>query len=191
MSRPEPTSEPVRWLDLDRPARRRVTIELLLRITLSWVVLFGLYFAAPFDGTTTAGEVIRLILCGVVFVAFAWWQFRSILRARVPQARAIAAVGALAALLIVLFSAIYLSLAAHNAATFNEPLDHVKAMYFTITTLTSVGYGDITPRTDPVRVLVSVQMIFDLILLGGMVRLLSLAARHSLSRADPSSSTDV
>ena len=107
-----------------------------------------------------------------------------------PQARAIAAVGALAALLIVLFSSVYLSLSSHDVATFSEPLDHVKAMYFTITTLTSVGYGDITPRTDPVRVLVSVQMIVNLILLGGMVRLLSLAARHSLNRADPSSTTE-
>ena len=190
MSTPPPTAEPVRYLDLDHDARRRVTIGLLLRITLSWVVLFGLYFAAPFDGTTTGDEIARLVVCGVVFVAFSWWQFRSILRQRVPQARAIAAVGALAALLIVLFSSVYLSLSSHDVATFSEPLNHVKAMYFTITTLTSVGYGDITPRTDPVRVLVSVQMIVNLILLGGMVRLLSLAARHSLNRADPSSTTE-
>jgi voltage-gated potassium channel len=52
-----------------------------------------------------------------------------------------------------------------------------------------VGFGDIiTAHSDGVRAIVSVQMLLDLVVLGGLVRLLFRAARTGLSRgeyADP------
>ena len=37
------------------------------------------------------------------------------------------------------------------------------------TVLSTVGFGDITPRTDPTRVMVSIQMLLDLVLIGVVV----------------------
>jgi hypothetical protein len=51
-----------------------------------------------------------------------------------------------------------------------------------ITTLSTVGYGDITPTTNMGRMLVSVQMLLDLILIGSIVRLLASAAQRGLQR---------
>jgi hypothetical protein len=51
-----------------------------------------------------------------------------------------------------------------------------------ITTLSTVGYGDITPTTNLSRMLVSVQMLLDLILIGSIVRLLASAAQKGLQR---------
>ncbi len=48
----------------------------------------------------------------------------------------------------------------------------------------TVGFGDITPRTDPARIVVSVQMILDLIIIGGVVRVLFNAAQTRLKRAE-------
>jgi hypothetical protein len=51
-----------------------------------------------------------------------------------------------------------------------------------ITTLSTVGYGDITPTTNLSRMLVSTQMLLDLILIGSIVRVLAGAAQRGLQR---------
>jgi voltage-gated potassium channel len=69
-----------------------------------------------------------------------------------------------------------------SPSSFSEPLDHTRALYFTITVLSTVGFGDITPRTDPTRIMVSIQMLLDLVLIGVVVRVIFSAARISLAR---------
>jgi hypothetical protein len=53
---------------------------------------------------------------------------------------------------------------------FTERLDHTRALYFTITVFSTVGFGDITPRADLARIIVSIQMLLDLVILGSVVR---------------------
>ena len=57
-------------------------------------------------------------------------------------------------------------------------------MYFTITVFSTVGFGDITPRTDSWRILVSIQMLLDLVIIGAVVRILINAAKMGLARND-------
>ena len=80
-----------------------------------------------------------------------------------------------------------LSLSHASAGTFTEQLDHTRALYFTITVFSTVGFGDITPKTDLARVIVSIQMLLDLVILGSGVRLLLNAAQTGLARARRSS----
>ena len=84
---------------------------------------------------------------------------------------------------LVLFSALYLSISHNSASTFTESLDHMGALYFTVTVFSTVGFGDITAKTDAARAVVSVQMILDLILIGTVARLLITAARTGLTRS--------
>ena len=49
---------------------------------------------------------------------------------------------------------------------FTERLDHTRVLYFTITVFSTVGFGDITPRADLARIIVSIQMLLDLDILG-------------------------
>ncbi len=44
----------------------------------------------------------------------------------------------------------------------------------------TVGFGDITPETDLARILVSVQMLLDLVVIGAVVRLLLNAAKTGM-----------
>ena len=44
------------------------------------------------------------------------------------------------------------------------------ALYFTVTTFSTVGYGDITAASEAARLLVTVQMILDLLALGLGIR---------------------
>ena len=51
------------------------------------------------------------------------------------------------------------------------------ALYFTMTTFTTTGFGDITARSEGTRLIVTVQMLLDLIVLGFGVRLFIGAVR--------------
>ncbi len=53
-----------------------------------------------------------------------------------------------------------------TAENFGNSLSRTDAIYFTLTTLTTVGFGDIAPKSQAARRLVSSQMVVDLILLG-------------------------
>ena len=67
------------------------------------------------------------------------------------------------------------------ATTFTQPLDHTRSLYFTVSIFSTVGFGDITPRTDPARIVVSAQMLLDLVLIGAVVRLIFNAARSRVA----------
>jgi hypothetical protein len=45
----------------------------------------------------------------------------------------------------------------------------------------TVGFGDITPRTDPARLVVSTQMLLDLAIIGVVVRMIFTAARSRIA----------
>ena len=87
------------------------------------------------------------------------------------------------------FAGSYLTMAHASASAFSQSLDHVRALYFTITVFTTVGFGDITPTTDIARIVVSLQMLMGIFLVGVVVRLIVGAARSRLSEQHPEVST--
>jgi len=160
-------------------------------IALSWVLIVGAYFALPIGHESGLRALLRLgadiALIGAVFA----WQIGRINTAELPELRAVEALGVVIALFLVLFSSIYLAMSHGNSLTFTQDLDHAKALYFTITIFSTVGFGDITPRTDASRMIVSAQMLLDLAIIGVVVRLLLNAAKSRVSPADgPATATD-
>ena len=123
-------------------------VQATLMIALSWVLIVGAYFLLPIGHESGLRALLRLgadiALIGAVFA----WQISRINSAELPELRAVEALGIVIALFLVLFSAIYLSLSHGDKFTFTQDLDHAKALYFTITIFSTVGFGDITPRTD-------------------------------------------
>jgi len=63
-------------------------------------------------------------------------------------------------------------------ASFGEPLTHTDALYFTVTVFTTVGFGDITAHTEAARLLVTFQMITDVIVIGLGIQAIIEAARR-------------
>jgi hypothetical protein len=169
-----------RWAQLDRSERRRVAARILLQVLLAWSVLLLVYYLLPLTAQRHAGALARLVLAAAVFAAFLAWAVRRIARSAVPELRAVEALSVAIPLFIVLFAGVHLSLSSASPSDFSQPLDHTGSLYFTITTFSSVGFGDITARTDFARILVSLQMMLDLLLLGAIVRLLFNAARTGL-----------
>ena len=178
----------IRLTDLDPAARRRALLRSGATIVLSWVFVIGAFCVLPIGHESGLRAFVRLgldiALIGAVFA----WQIRRISVAELPELRAVEALGIVIVVFLVLFSGIYLAMSHDAPRTFSQALDHIQALYFTITIFSTVGFGDITPRTDTARVLVSIQMLLDLVIIGAAVRLIFSAAR---SRIAPTSTAGV
>jgi voltage-gated potassium channel len=182
---------PLRLADLERAHRRRAIFRSAATVGLACVLIVGAYYVLPFDQLSGERSLLRLSVVVALVAAVFLWQIRRISTAELPELRAVEALGIVIAVFLIGFSVVYLSMSHANPRTFSQQLDHTRALYFTITVFSTVGFGDITPRTDPARLVVSAQMLLDLAIIGVVVRLIFNAARSRIAPASaggPSSS---
>jgi len=168
--------------ELSRADRRRLIARSLARIAAWCVVLAVGYTVAPVQSPTAVGTFLRLIVVVAIIVGVMLVQVRAIIRADYPTLRAVEGVLLAIPLFIVLFGLVYLGLAHANHRNFSEPFDRVGALYFTVTVLATVGFGDITPKTDIARIVVTLQMLIDITLVAAAIRVFMWAARSGLTR---------
>jgi len=167
---------------LDRRQQRRVVGRSAFRILVSVVLLFALYWKLPVADRTGFGTLIELFIGLIIFGAVLGWQVLKIMGAEHPELRAAEALAIAIPVVLIVFSFTYLSLSHAKPGSFSESLNHVRAVYFVITVLSTVGFGDITPKTDAAMILVSFQIMLDLILLVGIVRAVFFAAQVGVRR---------
>ena len=67
---------------------------------------------------------------------------------------------------LLLFASTYFLMERASAANFTQPLTRTDALYFSVTVFTTVGFADITAKSETARVMLIVQMLADLALLG-------------------------
>jgi voltage-gated potassium channel len=183
-SRPErPVAAPLRLADLERPQQRLAVMRCALTIFVAWALILGAFYVLPVAHESATRTGVRLGVDLALIAAVFIWQIRRIGRAELPELRAIEALGIVVAVFLVLFSSIYLSMSNAAASTFTQRLDPTRALYFTITVFSTVGFGDITPRTDQARLVVAVQMLLDFVIIGVAVRMLFNAARSRVTPA--------
>jgi hypothetical protein len=149
---------------------RRPVLQSLGRTAVSVTTLILLYYLLPLDRPVSWRTVGWLIGGLVLLALLVGAQIRAILRARYPTLRAVEALGTSIALFLLIFAAIYQILAASNPAAFSEAMTRTDTLYFVVTVFATVGFGDITPVSEPARVVVTVQMVGDLVLIGLVIR---------------------
>jgi hypothetical protein len=180
-----------RLSDLERGERRRAWLRTGVVLALAWIVLTVVYYLVPAGVVPArhagADAFLRLGIGTALFAAILAWQARRIVGAELPELRAVQALGVVVPLFLVLFASSYLSMSNASALTFSQQLDHTRAIYFAVTVFSTVGFGDITPQTDLARIIVSIQMLLDLVIIGAVVRMLLNAAQAGLARARDSS----
>ena len=168
--------------NLDRRQQQRVVGRSAFRILVSVVLLFALYGEMPAANRTGIGTLIRLFIGLAIFGAVLGWQVLKIMGAEHPELRAAEALAIAIPVVLIVFAFTYLSMSHVKPGSFSEPLNHVRAVYFVITVLSTVGFGDITPKTDAAMILVSFQIMLDLVLLVGIVRAVFFAAQVGVRR---------
>jgi voltage-gated potassium channel len=174
------TADP--YQDLPAAARRRTILWAVLRGFLSTTFLVVLYYVLPLDQPLGTGAVVRVLIGLAVFAVITVWQVRTIIGSPYPGMKAVEALGLLFPFYLLLFASTYFVMERASAASFTEPLTRTDALYFSVTVFSTVGFGDIAPKSEPARVVLIVQMLGDLALLGAGVRLLLGAVRRGKER---------
>jgi voltage-gated potassium channel len=154
----------------DKRGERRQLLLAIARTLLTSAVLLVLYFVLPLDRSFTVGTLLALIGGIAATGVLVAWQLRSILRSRHPALRAVEALALSLPLFLLLFAAAYAVLSGSQPAAFTEPLNRVDCLYFVVTVFATVGFGDISAASQLARVLVTVQMVGDLLLIGLVLR---------------------
>jgi voltage-gated potassium channel len=143
-----------------------------------WASLLGaIYILAPLDRKPEGIIAVELALALLAFAALVIWQIAGIIRSPYPGLRAAEAVTVSLTLLILLFAATYVATEHAAPESFTQSLTRIDAVYFTVTVFASVGFGDITATTQLARVLVTIQMMADLVVIGVIAKVLVGAVR--------------
>jgi hypothetical protein len=173
---------------LSRAQRRRVVAWGLLRALIAAVVLVTLYFVIPLEWIDSLPVALGILVAGGLLVGVSVWQVLAIIRSEEPGLRAIEALAVIAPLYLLVFATMYFLMGLADTAVFTQQLTRMDALYFTVTVFATVGFGDISAVSQSARVLVTIQMILNLILLGAGLRLLTVAVKHGRGeKPEPSS----
>jgi voltage-gated potassium channel len=157
--------------ELEPRTRRKLITAALLRALLTATLLIALYYALPMDEKWSLSEGVRLVVGLALMAVVITWQIRTVLRSRFPGIRAIEALAVTVPLFLLFFASTYFLISSNGSGNFSqENLSRTDSLYFATTTFATVGYGDITATSQSTRLVVTFQMILDLLILGLGVR---------------------
>ena len=160
----------------------------VLRVVCSVAALVTLYYLLPLDHSSEPAAVTMLLIGLAGFIALVAFQVQLIIRSPFPGVRAVEALATSVPLFLLLFAASYVVLAALSPGNFGEHLSHTDGLYFTVTVFSTVGFGDITAKTEAARLVVTGQMIADLIILGLAIKVsIDAIRRGKQNQASPDS----
>jgi hypothetical protein len=168
------------------PIPVKVLAAAALRATAFIVVLGFVYVFLPLNESAVTTNAV-IVLCSIglaVFLVIFIRRLRAITVSPHPYVTGGEALVEVLAVFIVVFAMIHLAIADATPSAYSEPLDRVAAIYFAVTVLTTVGFGDIAPVSTAARVATTIQMIVDLFLVAVAARVILGVARRSKERRD-------
>jgi voltage-gated potassium channel len=154
----------------------------VLRALGSTIALVAIYYVLPLDTATTWVAVMLLVIGLVALLGLVAFQVRWILRSPFPGLRGVEALAISIPLFLLLFAATYVVLATLSASNFSQPLSRTDALYFTVTVFATVGFGDITAKSETARLVVTGQMVADLVILGLAIKVIVGAVKRGQQR---------
>jgi hypothetical protein len=153
--------------DIEPRERNKLLAAAVARAMLTTALLVTLYYSVPVHEGLRVSSGIRLLIVMALFVAVLAWQIRRILNSKQPGIRAIEALAVTVPLFLLLFAGTYFVLSVNDPGNFSQtPLNRTDTLYFAVTIFSTVGFGDITAVSSTARLVVSLQMILDLVILG-------------------------
>lgn len=167
---------------MERKSDRRHMLLAALRSLTTAGLLVTAYYLLPLASAFTPATVIALIGGTAAVAVLLAWQARVIMRSARPTLRAVEALATTLPLFLLLCAAAYYVMQRSAPDSFGRPLSRTGALYFAMTVFSTVGFGDITPHSQPAQVLTMGQMTVDLLLVGVAAKVLAGAVKEGLRR---------
>jgi len=169
-------------MQVNRNAVIRELIFTFLR-TVALVLLISLILSrTPKEQNfQSVGVIIGMFVLASIYILFFIRSIRAVQKSKFPNIRAGEAMFSTGILLLAIFASIYSEMSLHDSEAFTEVLTPFSAMYFSLTILATVGFGDIAPVTVPARSVAMAQMVLDLVFIGVLVRVFTNVAKRSLA----------
>ena len=161
--------------DVGDDTRRRTPGTLLS----SAATLLGglvLFFAVPLRADESTAALVRNGVVAAMGVSLVGWVVVRQVRGSGRRALSLAQLVMLTEIATCAFALIYYSLAVHGSGQLVGVDTRLDALYFTLTTMTTAGYGDVYASGQVARAVVCVHLAFNLVFLG----LLALLVRRRL-----------
>ena len=159
-----------------RELRSDPLVRMLGHTTVVLALLTLVYYLIPFRFDWTDWSAGRLGLSLLALVALGFMLRASLRRgSRLQTTRYRRIQWLLSALyvLMLLFGLVYAAVAHFHPDQFVGIGDRTDALYFSVTIVSTVGFGDIHAEEAAARLLVTAHMLFNLIYLGTALRLLT------------------
>ncbi|WP_435611743.1 potassium channel family protein [Streptomyces sp. bgisy159] len=165
--------------------RRRVLIS-VARSSVTVLLSVVVYYLLPLDHGLDTRTAITLAGSLTLLAGVAVRQVRKVVTSDYPRLRALETMATVGPVFLLIFAAAYEVVSQNRTDSFTETLERTDAMYFAVTVFATVGFGDIAPVTETARVLTTVQMLADVILVGIVARFLV----GAIQKAEDARSTD-
>jgi voltage-gated potassium channel len=168
---------------------RRLALKEIVRLLGIAAGLFALYYVLPLGRLNVVPLGLSLAIGVIVLGAVSVWQIKAVIDAEHPPVRAVEALAGVIPLFLILFASAYYVVAGADPTAFSDPLTRTDALYFTLTILSTVGFGDIVATSQVARATVMFQMMLNLILLGLGVQVLTQAVHIGVAQHPPNGPT--
>jgi hypothetical protein len=159
------------------PAQRPWVVPLAL------VGAVALYYVLPMKGRLWPVGAIAGPAAAVALAPLTMRHLRRVLVSERPLLDGAFALAIVAVVLILGFSTTYWIMSVQSADEFTGIATKTDALYFTVTVLATVGFGDVHPIGQVARAVTTVNMLTNIVILAFSVRVLTWAARQRHERS--------
>lgn len=148
-------------------------------------VMVTAYFLLPLDGLGPRRPVLSWLLFGLALGVIALLLLRQVVHVllSVPGVRPGMVIPPLMCLSILVFATAYQGLAQHPGEV-DGIATRLDALYFTLVSLATIGYGDITPRGQAARLVTVLQILYTFVFLTAAATSLTRYLRDELRRRE-------
>jgi voltage-gated potassium channel len=164
--------------------RRWLIARGLLRALATTVILVALYYVLPLHRLSDSNVFVVLVIGVFLLATMIAWQVRAIESSSYPGIRAVQSLASATPFFLLLFASMYFILSIGDQAMFTAPLTRTDSLYFTITIFSTVGFGDISAQAETARLVVTAQMLLDLVVLGLGIQVILGAVKRGKASAD-------
>lgn len=149
------------------------------------VAVLTFYFLVPIPAADAPVGTLAGLIVAVVCLAFIGWVIVLELRRAQKQLQPIHLLLAFELALLV-FALIYYVMYTRDPAQFEGMRTRLDALYFSVVTTATVGYGDVHAMSQAARAIVTAQIAFNVVFVAGIVALLQAQIRaRSEARISP------